>query len=146
MKVILLKDVAKLGRKFEIKDVSDGYGRNVLISKGFALAATAENLGKVKQTRDNYNTALKNKKDTANKVLEEIGDLEIHLGGKASEEGHLFAAIHKSEIVRAVKEASGLMMEESWIGEKALKEVGEQLVPINIDGQKTTLKIIVERI
>nr|WP_235599654.1 50S ribosomal protein L9 [Kosmotoga sp. DU53] len=52
MKVILLKDVAKLGKKGEIKEVSDGYGRNYLIPRGLAVEATKSELSKLKNIED----------------------------------------------------------------------------------------------
>lgn len=49
MKVILKRDVAKVGRKNEIKNVADGYARNSLIPQGLAVPATAENLAKIEE-------------------------------------------------------------------------------------------------
>ena len=52
MKVVLLEDVKKVGKKGEIVEVSDAYGRNVLIKKGLGLEGTATNVNNAKQSKN----------------------------------------------------------------------------------------------
>ena len=62
MKVVLLQDVKKIGKKGEIKDVSDGYARNFLLAKGLGVAATPAAIEKVKQQENKQKQELEQKK------------------------------------------------------------------------------------
>lgn len=110
MKIILLKDVAKLGRKGELKDVSDGYARNFLILRGLAAPATDANIKKIEREAQSKKT----QKDRAH---EEFHNLKVALaergivikkkayksrqsGGQAAK---LYAAISAKEIIEGLK-------------------------------------------
>jgi large subunit ribosomal protein L9 len=147
MKIILLRDVPKVGRKFEIKDVADGYGRNVLIAQKVAIPATPENLNRVKHEKDAYDALNKSKKENVEKILREIDGLEVKIDGKASDEGHLFAAVHKAEIIEAVKKAVGKILLPEWLElDKPLKVTGEHEVLIKAGGKSATLHVVIEKV
>ena len=144
MKIIFLKDLAKKGRRYEMKDVTDGYGR-FLVSKGIADFATPENVARIERKRATDATEKKVHTDLLLKNLGDIKDVTITLYGKANESGHLFASIHKEEILKELKNATRLDMHPDYvILDKPLKEVGAFEVPIVIDEFKTTLKVNVE--
>lgn len=101
MKVILLQDVAKIGKRFSVVNVPDGYATNQLIPKKLAVPATPENL---KRTLHRNATAAATKEasearfDTAVAMLAEK---EVRVFADANEQEHLFQAIHESDIVAA---------------------------------------------
>lgn len=103
MKVVLLKDVAKVGRGGDIKDVADGYARNFLILRGLAAPATAENIKRIEAGQ-------KSKKIQRERVHEEFHNLRsalaergIVIKKKAYKNGKLYAAISGEEIIEALK-------------------------------------------
>ena len=145
MKVILLQDVPKVGRKYEIKNIADGFARNKLFPKKLAEPATPESEARLalhkKQTEEN------------NKVQHELllGNLravegkEIVVKGKASEEGHLFAGIHINEVLKALKEQLGVDADKDHISlDKPLKQTGEFPTKFTVAGKSGMFTIRVE--
>jgi large subunit ribosomal protein L9 len=103
MKVILLKDIAKMGKRGEVKEVADGYAINVLIKKGNALQATPSELAKWKGKED----AKLHKKELAVSAFARlVNDLKqvklVIKDKKRDEKGNLFAHIKEADIVDAI--------------------------------------------
>ena len=103
MKVILLKDISKLGKRGDVKEVADGYAVNVLIKKGDALQATPSELAKWKAKEDAKN----HKKELATSAFAVLVDsltktTVIITGKKHDEKGQLFAAVKETDIVDAI--------------------------------------------
>lgn len=102
MKIILLKDMPKVGKKGDIKNVSDGYARNFLFLKNIAFPAIPENIKKAEQ-------ALGSKKAKKEKLHESFHNLKAALAErgivikkKADEKGKFYAAVSGSEILEAL--------------------------------------------
>ena len=103
MKVILLDDVTKVGRRGDVRDVSDGYARNYLIPKKLALSATAgnlKNLGHIKQQAEAKADRIK---ADAEALRERIEALVYEERRQASEEGKLFGSVTNVDISEALK-------------------------------------------
>jgi large subunit ribosomal protein L9 len=103
MKVILQRDIARLGKRGEVKDVAEGYAINVLIKKGDALLATPGEISKWK----NKETQAKFKKDTAAASFASLitvlkKEPIVIAGKKADAKGQLFASIKEADIVDAI--------------------------------------------
>jgi large subunit ribosomal protein L9 len=103
MKVILQRDIARLGKRGEVKDVAEGYAINVLIKKGDALLATPGEISKWK----NKETQAKFKKDTAAASFASLitvlkKEPVVIAGKKADAKGQLFASIKEMDIVDAI--------------------------------------------
>jgi large subunit ribosomal protein L9 len=103
MKVILLQDISKIGKRGEVKEVANGYAINVLIAKGQALQATDSELAKWKAKAD----SVKHKKDLAvNAFLRLTDELKKHTliiaDKKHDTKGQLFAAVKESDIADAI--------------------------------------------
>src|ERR1043166_1864500 len=99
MKIILLDDVAKVGRRGEVRDVSDGYARNFLIPKKLALSATAgnlQNLEHIKKQQDAKAGRIKGEADTLRQRIEGTMYEEKR---QASEEGKLFGSVTAQDLV-----------------------------------------------
>lgn len=101
MKVILLRDVAKIGRRNQVIEVPDGYAQNQLIPKKWAEPATPANLKKI----TNLNETTKAHDEAEQKRFEEAVKLlqsaPLVIEGQSNEQGHLFKAVHESDIVSA---------------------------------------------
>ena len=133
MKIIFIKDQPGAGKKGEIKDVNDGYAKNFLIAKGFAVVATAEIQAKV----------AKEKKEADIKRLKEIGKLEalktdlekrvFTLKIKVGDKGQIFSGVHEKDILAAVNSKMGLSLEKNQILlDKPIKELGEHKVKVKL--------------
>src|SRR3989344_1094362 len=139
MQVIFLQDIPRVGKKYDIKKVSDGYAVNFLFPKKWAVKATAEAIAEIERRKKEIVIEREVQEDLLIKNLDEIKDKIIIIKAKADEKGHLFSAIHEKMLVEAI--------------EKQIKEIGEFEIPIVIkttaDGgasKKSSFKLIVERI
>lgn len=144
MKVILLKDIAKLGKRGEVKDVADGYATNVLIKKGMALLATAGELAKWKQLEDSK----KHKKELATNTFVQLVDKlrkdMLGISGKKHDaKGQLFAQIKDVDIVDAIFKATQFSVDpKQVIIEGPIKSLGKHQFVLKQGAQQE--KIIIE--
>lgn len=132
MKVILLKDVAKIGRRYEVVVVPDGFALNKLIPKDMAQAATPENLKRL------LNLSSKQKQDTENEAgafseaISQLKDVEVHVVVEANNEGRMFQALKAEAIVEAVKAAIGFELgTEQIVMKTPIKSVGEHMIDLH---------------
>lgn len=145
MKVILLRDVAKLGRRYEVKNVADGFGRNFIIARGLGMVATAENLQKLETVKHQQEAEAKVREALLRKSLGDLKDVTIKLAVKTSPEGHLFAGIHQTEIAAALKKQKHLDLEPELIQlDKPIKQVGEYDIAVKVDDRIGHFKLVVE--
>lgn len=131
MKVILLQDVPKIGRKWDVKNVADGFAQNSLIPRKLAEAATASAVARASSARK---VAEENKVTNAAALAKNLKALEgarVELSAKANEQGHLFAAIHENDIAQALKEKTGISVSPEFIkSAHPIKTTGEYSVAI----------------
>lgn len=145
MKIIFLKDVPRIGRKYEVKEVADGHGRH-LVAQKVAEVVTKESLARIEQKKLTQAALKKGEESLINKALVTLNGAEITLRGNASEKGHLFASIHQEEILREVKRVYGIELHPSYLVlEKPLKEIGTFEVPIVAGKGRIVLNVIVAR-
>jgi len=145
MKIILLKDTRKIGKKYEIKEVADGYAINMLIPGKFAIPATHANINMIETKKKADSLELAKTETELQKALSEIRGISIEIKGKVNDKGHLFAGIHKTEIIEAIKKQKGLnIIAEHIILKKPLKEVGEHLINIKIHDREAAFKLIIK--
>lgn len=118
MKVLLTKDVKGVGKTGEIKEVADGYGKNFLIGKGLALAATNEVLKKyeAEQRKKAANEAAEIERLNALKAR--LADLKVVISKKLGNTGHLFGAVTKDEIADALKAQHGIEIDKKELDAK----------------------------
>ena len=147
MKIILLKDVAKIGKKHEIKNIADGYAQNFIIPRGLGIPATEANVRKIEILKNTSDADRKVQEALLAKNLETIASLTVIISGKANDKGHLFAGIHKDEIVEAVKKQANVTIHPDFIVlDKPLKEIGNYEVLVEAGGKKANLKLSIEGI
>lgn len=145
MKIILLKDVKKIGRKYEVKEVADGYALNLLIPKGLALPATPGNLKNMESQRSaDLNDVAKTEAELQ-KALADIKGISIEIAGKVNDKGHLFAGIHKEQIAESVRREKGINIDSQMIIlEHPIKEVGEHVITVKVQTKEANFKLIVK--
>ena len=145
MKVILLKDVKKIGKKYEIKDVADGHALNMLIPGKMAIPATPGNVNMIEAKKKGDMVEMAKTEAELQKVLNEIKDISIEITGKVNDKGHLFAGIHKEEISEVVKKQKGVnLTAEHLMLEKPIKEVGEHSIKVKIGDREVAFKLIIK--
>jgi len=126
MKVLLIKDVKTLGKAGEVKEVKDGYGKNFLIGKGFARAATAEILAQHAQNELIVAQNLEKEVNLLKEIAKKLDKCEIIITKKLGQNGHIFGSVTKDEIAAALKEQHDIEIDKKHINEKnAIKTVGE---------------------
>ncbi len=147
MRVIFLHDVPRVGKKYDVKEVNDGYAMNFLLPKKLAVTATPKAIAELELRKKEIAIEREVQEELLMKNLEEIKGKTVIIKAKADEKGHLFAQIHKKEIVEAMKEQNRADIGEEFIVlEKPIKQVGEFEIPIVIKGKKSSFKLIVEKI
>jgi len=145
MKVIFLKDVPRVGKKYDVKEISDGYAVNFLFPKKLATPATAKAVAELELRKKEISIEREVQESLLLKNLEEIKGKSITIKGKANDLGHLFSAIHKKEILEAMHAQNHAdISEEFLVLEKPIKEIGEHEIPISVKGKKSSFKLIVE--
>ena len=132
MKVLLIKDVYKLGRAGEIKKVAAGYGRNYLIPQGFAIPATPgamQQAERIKEKATERRAALN----------EELGDIAEVLDGKkltfavkAGETGRLYGSVSDDDIIEAVQANFEIELEKRQVETEPIRQLGSYKVPIHL--------------
>jgi large subunit ribosomal protein L9 len=145
MKIIFLKDVPRVGKKYEIKEVADGYGRH-LVAQKIADVATKDVLTRIQTKMATDATMKKVHTDLLVKNLEALSGTTITLRGKANEKGHLFASIHKEEVLAELKHFAHLDMHPDYvILDRPLKELGVYDIPVVVEKNRVTFKVIIEK-
>lgn len=136
MKVVLLKDVPKLGRAGEVKKVANGYGRNYLIPRGLAVLATPEALQRaeaIKRKADAERARLN--KEYAG-LAEQLGQLVLYFPVKASEQGRLYGSVNAQMIAQAINEQLQLGEEEGirryQVDVQPIRQLGVYQVPVRL--------------
>lgn len=146
MKVILLKDIPKVGKKFEIKDISDGHVTNFLLPKGLVALATSQAVQKINQVKEKEQSEKKIQSDLLLKSLDTLKKAEIRFKGKANEKGHLFAGISKDMLIEEIYKQTHLNLDSDFIVlEKPIKEIGEHKIIIKALDKSTELTLVVEK-
>jgi len=126
MKILLIKDVKSLGKKGEVKEVKDGYGKNFLIGKGFARHATPEILAQHAKDELIVAQSLEKEVNILKEMAAKLDKCEIIITKKLGQNGHLFGSVTKDEVAYALKEQHGIEIDKKHINEKtAIKTIGE---------------------
>jgi large subunit ribosomal protein L9 len=146
MKVILLDDVAKVGRRGEVRDVSDGYARNYLIPKKLALSASAGNLKNLDTIKRQQDAKASRIRSDAENVRSRVEALVYEERRQASEEGKLFGSVTSQDVAEFLGK-HGIEIERRRIHlDEPIKTLGEHTVPVRIHGDVTAqLKVTVAR-
>ena len=146
MKVLLLKDVYKLGRAGDVKKVADGYGRNYLLPQGMAVLATAEALKMSERIREKANVQRAIVNQEMDGVAKQITGLTLIFPAKASETGKLYGSVTTQMIADAIKAKSGVEVARRQIDSQPLRMLGEYKVHIRLTVDLIpTIDVIVHR-
>lgn len=142
MKVILLQDVKKQGKKGEIIEVSDGYGRNYLVKNGLAKIADKTSINQLKSKKKAEQKAAEEERQQAIQLKEELEqeNTVATISAKVGEDGRLFGAITSKQIANALEEQFEIKVDRRKIQmDDNLTALGHYKIPIKlhheIDGE-----------
>jgi len=134
MKVLLIKDVKSLGKAGEIKEVKEGYGRNFLIGKGFALHATQEVIAQWEI--DQAKIAEDEAKEIARlkDIEKKLGDVKLQIHKKLGANGSLYGAVTKDEIASELSDKHGIEVDKKTVEleKNAIKATGNYDISIKL--------------
>lgn len=136
MKIILLKDVHKIGKRYETKDVADGFAVNSLIPRKLAIAATPDAVKRISLELAREAGEKKVQDELVKKQLQALNGTTVTYTGKKNEKGHLFAGLHAKEIAELVH-----LKPEHIVLTKPIKEVGNHSIRIEIGGKTATITL-----
>jgi large subunit ribosomal protein L9 len=125
MKVILTKDVAKIGKKFEIKEVADGYARNFLFANNLAKPATEAALKQLEVEKEMLAKQAEADLKIEEDLISQLDGQEIEIIAKADETGKLYGSITAVKLVKVLKEKGFDVKKEQIKLIEPIKEVGE---------------------
>lgn len=120
MKVILVNDVKKVGKKDQIIEVSDGYARNFLIPNKFAVPMTERGLEIVKEEKRELEEAMKRKQDEAQVVADKLKDITLEFTAAFSDDGRMYGTISTKQIVDELKNKHQLVVDKRKIIDRFL--------------------------
>jgi len=132
MKVLLLKDVYKLGRAGDVKKVADGYGRNYLIPQGLAVLATPGALRQVEGIRTQAATTRAALNQEMSGVAEKLARLLLVFPAKAGETGKLYGSITSQMIAEAIQAKVGIKLDRRQLDTQPIRNLGEHKVHIRL--------------
>ena len=131
MKLILLEDIKSLGKKGDLKEVSNGYALNFLLPQQKAALATPQNIKRIKRKKEQSGD------DNYQKIGQVLDKRTISFQGKISEKEHLFQGIHTKDIISYIKNNFNLTLNEKWFKEKkAFKNLGRFPLSLNLPNGK----------
>ncbi len=144
MKVILLQDIEKLGKKYDLKHVADGHARNFLLPKNLVKPATEENMKWLEVQKE----ALRQKSEEELKKVQGVAStmdgLEIILPMKIGEKEQLFEAVTAQKIVEKLKEQGFEVKKTQIVLKEPIKELGEFSVKIQLSHNlEAEIKLII---
>jgi large subunit ribosomal protein L9 len=146
MKVILKKDVEKLGKTNEVHEVADGYARNYLLPRGLAIPASEGALEALKDLREDQAEREARLKQEAEDVAETLRKEPLRFTVKAGESGRLYGSVTNADITEAIEETFGLSVDKRAVQlEQPIRELGPQVVDLNLEGDVVAqVRVVVE--
>jgi len=132
MKVILLKNVDKVGRAGETREVAEGFARNFLIPKGLARLATPGFVAKVEAQKQAAAAHAVHEERRLKKLAKEISGVEIKIAAKVGEGGKLYGSVGAEEIAVELKKAGFEVEKERIKLDKPIKDVGGHEVMVKL--------------
>jgi large subunit ribosomal protein L9 len=132
MKVLLIKDVYKLGRAGDIKKVADGYGRNFLVPQGMAVLATPGAMKTAERIRSKAAERRTILNEEMSVVAEALKKIQLTFGARAGETGKLYGSITSQEIADAIQQKSGYEIKRQQLDMQPLRALGEHTVRVRL--------------
>ncbi|QGG47057.1 50S ribosomal protein L9 [Heliorestis convoluta] len=133
MKVILQEDVKKLGKKGDIVEVKEGYGRNFLMARGLALEANKGNMNTLERQKANEAKRKEEELAAAKALGQKLQGITVTIKAKAGDGGRLFGAVTNKEIAETLQKEKGLKIDKRKLELKQpIKALGLYTITVKI--------------
>jgi large subunit ribosomal protein L9 len=132
VKVILRSDLDRVGKRGDIIDVSDGFGRNYLLPRGLAFRASngaVEQAAKMRRARDLRDAS---DREAAQTIASRLVPKVIRITAKAGSEGRLFGSVTAADVVSAVAEQTGVTLDRKHLDLDPIKSTGQHTVTAHL--------------
>lgn len=146
MKVILLQDIKSLGKKGDIIETAEGYGRNYLLPRKLAKEANAANLNQAKQDKATAAHRAAQQKDEAVVLGAQVQKVVVHLKVRLGDNGKMFGSVTSKDVAEALIKQTGIQIDRRKVELKtAVKGLGEYTAVAKLHTDVTAeFKVIVE--
>lgn len=132
MKVILKEDIINLGDMGNVVEVKNGYGRNYLIPRDFAVEANLKNVKQLEHQKKLLQSRIKKVRMEAEELSSKIASISISIEVKSGKDGKLFGSVTSKDIAEAVA-AQGIEIDKRKINlQEPIKRLGEYEVPVKV--------------
>jgi len=132
MRVLLIKDVYKLGRAGEVKKVAAGYARNYLLSQGFAIPATPGAMSQADRIKEKATERRAALNEELSSVAEVLDGKTLTFPVKAGETGRLYGSVSSEDIIDAIQANFDIELEKRQVEMEPIRELGTHKVPIHL--------------
>lgn len=125
MKLILTADVSDLGKTGDVVDVADGYARNYLLPRSFAVKATPGSLEQAEAVREARIEAERKAKEEAEIIATQLVGSRVVIAAKAGDEGQLYGSVGVGDVVEGIKRFTGIELTKAQVElEEPIKAIG----------------------
>lgn len=146
MEIILLKDVEKVGKRGAVVHVRDGFGRNFLLPRGLALAATKENQALAERERKHGEARQARKKDEAEKLARELESLRLRVEVAAGEKDKMFGSVTPQDLQEALAKKGFPLDKKQFQLPEPIRSLGNYTVTVELEPEvKAALQVEVVR-
>lgn len=145
MKVILNKDIPKIGDKDDILDVAEGYARNFLFPRKLAIPVDSMSMNALEKRKKAAEAKLEKERENLKQVAEKLNELSVEVKADVGEEGKLFGSVTSHDISAAIKELIGIDVDKKQIQlDEPIKIAGKKPVKIRFTSDITaTISLLV---
>lgn len=146
MKVVLQKDVKGVGKKGEVKEVSDGYGRNFLIKNGLAILATEGALHVVQAHKDAQTQRDERERTHNEALIKQLTQTPLRTTMKVGGEGSAFGSVSPAKIIALLKEKNIVLDKSQLVLDHAIKTLGTHTIPVRLNhGMDAKITLTIEK-
>ncbi len=133
MQVVFIKELSGIAHKGEVKDFNDGYARNFLVAKGYALAITPQILQKIRNEQQQQAAKQRKELERDHKLKAELEKRIFSIAVKVGEKNQIFGSVHEKDILERIKEKTSIELEKNQIViPKRIKELGEYAIQVKL--------------
>jgi len=146
LRIVMRQDVEKLGEKGSVQTVSDGFARNYLIPKGFAVLATPGELRMVEENRIVQDRKLAKQEQAQRSVSDKINGMRLTFTARAGTQGRLYGSVTAGDIAERLSAAAGAEVDRrKVILEDPIRSLGEHKVVVHLVGRlRPEIVVVVE--
>ncbi len=144
MEVLMINNVPRVGRKGEFKTVAEGFARNYLFPRNFAIPATQGAKSHLNLMQKSWEKQEAREKQIFSDMAAKIEGLVIKITRKAGDKGRLFGSVTSTELAAEINRTAGVSIDKKLVVADHIKEVGEHNVSVRFTGDiKAQMKVVI---